>query len=264
MELYNDQYDALKQQIDALLRSHQNIAEVETRKGPILAKNKPYVNFLASSTGVSADQVVSTCHELASDKSFFSEMAPSLNELAGHNAEGLETGEIRIHSYTLYTLVRLLKPKVMVETGVANGKSSSFILNAMRRNGIGKLYSIDKPEFEGQEVFFNNAEALVPRTLQSGWMVPQSLRPLWNLQLGDAKELLGPLKEKVGPIDIFFHDSLHSYEHMTFELELAAPWVVPGGLIICDDIGYCEAFAHFTSKRKNPSFAFGSMGTALV
>ena len=33
----------------------------------------------------------------------------------------------------------------MVETGVAHGVSSWTILNAMHRNGKGKLYSIDLP-----------------------------------------------------------------------------------------------------------------------
>ena len=43
----------------------------------------------------------------------------------------------------LYTCVRILKPKVMVETGVAGGSTSFTILSAMKKNGFGNLYSID-------------------------------------------------------------------------------------------------------------------------
>ena len=43
----------------------------------------------------------------------------------------------------LYFIVRMADPEIMVETGVARGVSSWTILNAMHRNGKGKLYSID-------------------------------------------------------------------------------------------------------------------------
>src|SRR5262245_60825379 len=41
----------------------------------------------------------------------------------------------------IYFFVRCLQPAVMVETGVAHGVSSWTILNAMEKNGKGKLYS---------------------------------------------------------------------------------------------------------------------------
>jgi predicted O-methyltransferase YrrM len=53
-------------------------------------------------------------------------------------------GSIDYESGTaLYVLVRIFKPEVVVETGVANGVSSSFILKALDQNSRGKLYSID-------------------------------------------------------------------------------------------------------------------------
>ena len=43
----------------------------------------------------------------------------------------------------LYHLCRILKPKNVIETGVAYGISSSYILQALEDNKFGKLYSID-------------------------------------------------------------------------------------------------------------------------
>jgi predicted O-methyltransferase YrrM len=44
-----------------------------------------------------------------------------------------------------YILMRKIKPKIVVETGVSFGVTSSFILQAMENNGYGTLYSIDLP-----------------------------------------------------------------------------------------------------------------------
>lgn len=46
---------------------------------------------------------------------------------------------------TLYTIIRIRKPDIVVETGVAQGVSSTFILQALEDNGRGQLYSIDLP-----------------------------------------------------------------------------------------------------------------------
>lgn len=44
---------------------------------------------------------------------------------------------------SLYLLMRLLKPASVMETGVAAGVSSCFILQAMQDNNKGHLYSIE-------------------------------------------------------------------------------------------------------------------------
>ena len=45
----------------------------------------------------------------------------------------------------IWCLVRHLRPKKIVETGVAHGVTSRCILEALDRNGIGHLWSIDLP-----------------------------------------------------------------------------------------------------------------------
>lgn len=48
----------------------------------------------------------------------------------------------------LYTIVRAYKPEIVVETGVAHGVTSAFMLCAMHENNKGHLYSIDLPPYE--------------------------------------------------------------------------------------------------------------------
>jgi hypothetical protein len=127
-----------------------------------------------------------------------------------------------IHPAVYYVLVRLLRPDVVVETGVCEGNSSRFILLALNLNEHGVLHSIDLPnadldlgEGKGRQTHVR------PEGKKAGWMVPDELRKRWTLHLGDAKELLPKVLAELGSIDIFIHDSLHSYDHMLFEFRTA-------------------------------------------
>ncbi len=48
----------------------------------------------------------------------------------------------------IWCLTRHLRPKKVVETGVAHGVTSRFILEALKRNGDGHLWCIDLPPIE--------------------------------------------------------------------------------------------------------------------
>ena len=99
----------------------------------------------------------------------------------------------------------------MVETGVADGTTSAYILCALEDNGRGHLYSIDLP-----------SERL-PRGEASGWIVDDELRHRWTLRIGPSSELLPPLLKELQAIEGFLHDSLHTYENMMFEYRAAWP-----------------------------------------
>src|SRR5947208_313273 len=51
----------------------------------------------------------------------------------------------------LYAVLRKLRPRVAVETGVCNGVSTAFLLLALAENGAGELHSIDLPEIAGED-----------------------------------------------------------------------------------------------------------------
>jgi hypothetical protein len=81
--------------------------------------------------------------------------------------------------------------------------------------------------------------------MQPGWVVDESLRPLWQLRLGPSADLLPGICRDAAPIDIFLHDSEHTYATMQFEFETAWPAVRPGGLLIADNIDCNTSFFDF-------------------
>lgn len=138
-----------------------------------------------------------------------------------------------------YAFCRMLKPRVVVETGVAYGVTSSFILAALEENQAGKLYSIDLPPLA------KDADDFV------GMLVPNALRGRWQLMRGASRHLLPDLVKSVGPIDIFIHDSLHTYRNITFELDTVMPFTNRPAAILVDDAGMNGAFADWQKRNRS-------------
>jgi len=149
----------------------------------------------------------------------------------------------------LYLIIRSLKPDTVVETGVASGESSTFILQAMEDNKKGKLFSIDLPPSVDQ----NQRKIIFPKDKSSGWIIPENLKDRWELHEGDSGDLLLPLLQKLGTIDGFFHDSLHTYDHMMFEYKTSWDFMRNGGILFSDDV------AVMNKKGRSPFVDFAKM-----
>jgi predicted O-methyltransferase YrrM len=172
----------------------------------------------------------------------------------------------------LYGLVRGLKPATIIETGTANGISTTYLLAALQRNGSGRLISIDLPFQAGEGLEFRPLvpgtridiydSSPVPAGKESGWAVPDELRGPWDIRLGDARELLPAALSEVLELELFFHDSLHSREHMLFEFEAVWPHLADGGVLVADDIFQREhdALASFAKQVGRPFSTFGNLG----
>lgn len=135
----------------------------------------------------------------------------------------------------LYLLCRIAKPEIVVETGIAYGNSSSYILQALKENKKGKLYSIDSVfrPWETKEMI--------------GSAIPADLRDMWHFVFGVTTEKLSKLLKDLGSADIFFHDSLHTFKNMMFEFETAWPFIKKDGFLVSDDIIENNAFYKFYS-----------------
>jgi len=149
----------------------------------------------------------------------------------------------------LYGLVRKYRPEIVVETGVHVGKSTTAILSALRRNGLGKLYSIDLPKKE----LWTDADGFVdtstvPTNGHVGILVPNELRWRWHLVRGDAREELPKLLDGI-EIDFFLHDSAHDYETQRFEYEWAWAHLRPGGVVVSDDTDRSKAWWEFLTRH---------------
>jgi len=135
-----------------------------------------------------------------------------------------------------YAIARTMRPKTVAETGVCYGVTSAHLLAALEGNGEGQLYSIDLPPL-GK----NNRDYV-------GWLIPDELRNRWTLRRGTSRRLLRPMLKEVGTIDLFVHDSLHTYKNMKMEFGLVWPRLSPGGVLIADDIEGNAAFQEFAGR----------------
>jgi hypothetical protein len=142
----------------------------------------------------------------------------------------------------LWCLTRHLKPERIVETGVAHGVSSRFLLEALERNGKGQLFSIDLPPLE--------------RTWRSqvGMAVKGHVADRWTYIKGSSRLRLSNLLSKLGGIDLFIHDSLHSERNVRFEMDLAWPALRPGGVLVVDDVDANWGFRSFTKNLSDQEF----------
>ncbi len=203
----------------------------EWEKVNVFANDQDYLTFVSKLTGASFEDIVNVLNDFKEDERFRIVFARKLDELSSANLAHAD--DLRFHSLTIYTVVRLLKPKFMIETGVAQGKSSSMALLAMEHNQQGRLISIDLPNPAGE--LREDGTRTSTGTRPVGWLVPDYLRSRWMLQLGDARDLLPAAVASVKePLELFLQDSLHTFYHS--KLELAAVIDILSGLLLFDNI----------------------------
>jgi hypothetical protein len=141
-----------------------------------------------------------------------------------------------------YAVCRAIKPALVVETGVAYGVTSAFLLRALATNGNGSLHSVDLPPLG------RDADRFV------GILIPDTLRQHWHLHRGPSKRVLPMLLAQLGQIDLFIHDSLHSYANMRWEFSTVAPYLQSPSVLIADDIEGNRAFEEWV-QRTRPAFS---------
>jgi len=125
----------------------------------------------------------------------------------------------------IYFHCRIIKPKVVVETGVAAGWSSFAILESLRKNGKGQLFSSDFPYFR-----LKNPEQFV------GCLVPKSIRTNWSLDLRGDEIAIPEICNKVQKIDIFHYDSDKSFAGRLFAIRQIQKKLSLNSIVIFDDI----------------------------
>ncbi len=253
-----DSFVRVRDRIDAI-----SGAGIEWDKIPILINEPTYLEFLARAGATSVNDVVRILGDFAVDTDFRAEMEESLGQLAATDAPG----DLRFHAITLYCLVRMAMPDLIVETGVAHGKSSAFLLLGLEHNGGGSLISVDLPP-DGN-LADGSRTAMYERSV--GWLVPDRLRARWAFLAGDSLEVLPRvLREAISDgrsIGMFFHDSLHTFEHTLAELDLVAGAAAGERMLVCVDnidMGSGPAYDSFLASRGSVAFAFRDFAAGWV
>jgi predicted O-methyltransferase YrrM len=196
--------------------------------------------FLAQVTGERVSRIRQFIDEPAHTPEFFRHVSECEKTLRTTRFESADLYAKKV--LIQYAIVRALRPETIVETGVANGVSSAHVLLALHKNRQGTLHSIEIGD-----------ATYLPAGREPGWVVPDWLRGRWKFHLGDVRQILPQLAPELPPLDLFTHDSLHTYEHMIFEFEQAFPLLRPGGILVADDALWNEAFWDFARAEKVPN-----------
>ncbi|MGI8707385.1 MAG: class I SAM-dependent methyltransferase [Actinomycetota bacterium] len=155
-----------------------------------------------------------------------------------------------------YVIVRLVKPARIIETGTHDGIGSLVLLSALDRNSAegnsGELVSIDPDP-------------------TSGWIVGE--RANWSRRTADSRSVLREVLQEA-PVQLFLHDSLHTYEHEHFELEAAAAAMESGVLVsdnshetsalsdVCEKIGV--RYSVWRERPRNHFYPGAGIGMAVL
>jgi hypothetical protein len=116
---------------------------------------------------------------------------------------------------------------------VANGHSTVVVLQGLMRNGHGRLLSVDV-----------NTDV--------GGLVKGRERERWELSLlprRRRKHALSTLIRDMVPIDMFVHDSDHSYGWQALEYTLAWSQLAQPGILFTDDAQSSRAFFDFCRRQ---------------
>jgi cephalosporin hydroxylase len=110
----------------------------------------------------------------------------------------------------VWCTARHIRPLLVIEKGVAHGVTTR-IIQGMNMNDRGHLWSIDLPHPLDHRLHD-----------QTGVAATDEFRPRWTYREGASRQQLPPVISKVGNVDLFVHDSLHTAKNTLFEMEQAA------------------------------------------
>jgi hypothetical protein len=128
--------------------------------------------------------------------------------------------ELSIYRNFIYYVIRETKPKKVVETGVLHGLTTAWILKALHDNKKGNLISIDIKRSDWNKYFKKKMGPgsqydIFPEGEEPGWIIPEYLKNRWKLIYGPSHKYVNKIKN----VELFIHDSDHSYENVKNEIE---------------------------------------------
>ena len=134
-------------------------------------------------------------------------------------------------SFLYYAACRHLAPNNVLETGIANGHSTFFFLQAMKKNGKGSLHSVDIADNVGK-------------------LLTDEERAVWNLHVlgSPQRRSFSNILKSINPLDLFVHDSDHTYGWQMFEFRTAWKALSKDGVLLSDDIDHSMAFVDFCAE----------------
>ncbi|MGP7997908.1 MAG: class I SAM-dependent methyltransferase [Streptosporangiaceae bacterium] len=124
-----------------------------------------------------------------------------------------------------YAIVRAAQPDVVVETGTHLGLGSCVIAAALIRNGHGRLTTID----------------IDPK---AGYLIGPPYASVIDRRTGSSVDALAGMRD----VDVFLHDSLHTYEYESSELKAVEPNLGPGAIVLSDNAHDSAALSEWAER----------------
>ena len=138
----------------------------------------------------------------------------------------------------LRRLILEFQPRRVVETGVANGRSTRVLLAA-----IEELRS-------DREISGTEGSVLHSLDISSSVVsLELSAYSNWVFHLVSDTHPFVKIMDEIGEIDMFLHDSNHAYWNQLTEYRIAWDHLAPGGLLVSDDVNWSQAFLHFCQEN---------------
>jgi len=203
-------------------------------------------NKLSQLSGQSHNRAKKYQAEIVNDDEFYREIDDKKREL---DKKGVLSGVTsNIDAQTMYVLCRLVKPELVVQTGVRFGSFDAHISAALNKNKKGKMYSIDLNEqYEG---------------FKCGYLIREKDRGRWELVVGDAKDKLSRLMSQLDSVDLFIHDSTHTKKHMRWEFEEAYENINASGFMASHDVLKNDVFRLFAKEKDMQWIRIRNLGIA--
>ena len=178
-------------------------------------------------TGCTLQQAIQWIHELRHDDA----LRHHLNQLTATSDSAI-TADLNMgygRRLGWYALVRALKPRTVVETGVDKGLGSCVLAAALLRNRA-----------EGHPGRYVGTDI----NPQAGWLFQSPYREAGEILYGDSIESLQRLE---GPIDLFINDSDHSAEYEEREYACIASKLSPQAVVLGDNAHVTDKLYQFAS-----------------
>jgi len=196
------------------------------------ATNASLSGLVAACTDVDQQQVDELFRELFDDHQFWS----AVQECGDACSLAVTSGQVSLpqrigRRVAWYAIARILKPQLVVETGTDRGLGTAILARALERNGSGLVVTVDIESFE------------------RGVLVPETLRHVVKFETDHSHSVIPSLPI----VDMFIHDSDHSYEFEYREFELALAQLSPGGILLTDNAEMTDALVDI-SRANNRRF----------
>ena len=160
-----------------------------------------------------------------------------------------EDSFMTIHSRcVLYTLIRMMRPKVVAEVGTLFAGTTQVLARALWENGVGEVHTTDPFGAE-------RCPAII-----AAW--PPELRAVTRYYPLNSMDFFLKVDQQRLMLDLVLVDGNHDYEFALFDLQMAARLLRPGGIVVMDNAeqsGPYQASRTFLQRHT----AWSEIGTAV-